>query len=383
MAPAHNDARDSTRNASRPTTHPAMTRFTGLPTAAAPLDREAQDLRELEGYVPTGSAADQQAAAWLLRRQRGLAPGQAGEFQAWLDADPANRAAFGRQQATWQVLDDLPADAVTALKARLDTPPAVPRGMARRHWFASLVPQAAMAMAAIMVAGGAWLGWERWQQQPTFTQTYATARGEQLRIDLPDGSLLQLDAATRADVTLYRQRREVRLAGGQAMFSVQADAARPFDVLAGPLRVTVVGTRFAVRRLPAEPGGVHVAVEEGRVRVASLEGASAPVLLTAGQAIASDAGGMLGRAAFVAAAGVAPWREGRVAFEGMPLAQALAEFERYGDTRLRIGDPEVAALHVTGSFDVRKADNFAQVLTRVLPVRLERRDGVTFIEPAR
>lgn len=367
MAPAHNDARDSIRDVSRPTTNSAMTRFTAPPTAAAPLDREAQDRRELEGYVPVGSAADQQA----------------GEFQAWLDADPANRAAFGRQQATWRALDDLPADAVAALKARLDTPPAAPRGVARRHWLASLVPQAAVAMAAIMVAGGAWLGWERWQQQPTFTQTYATARGEQLRIDLPDGSQLQLDAATRADVTLYRQRREVRLAGGQAMFSVQADAARPFDVLAGPLRVTVVGTRFAVRRLPAEPGGVQVAVEEGRVRVAPLEGASAPVLLTAGQAIASDARGALGRAASVAAAGVAPWREGRVAFEGMPLAQALAEFERYGDTRLRIGDPEVAALQVTGSFDVRKADNFAQVLTRVLPVRLERRDGVTFIEPAR
>lgn len=95
------------------------------------------------------------------------------------------------------------------------------------------------------------------------------------------------------------------------------------------------------------------------------------MLLTVGQAVAADAAGALGPVTAVAASGVALWREGRVAFDGTPLSQALAEFERYGDTGLRIRDPAVAALRLNGSFDVRKVDNFARALTRALPVRLE------------
>lgn len=56
---------------------------------------------------------------------------------------------------------------------------------------------------------------------------------------------------------------------GQAVFSIKGDPSRPFDVLAGPLRITVVGTRSSVRFTPGIRGeeGVQVAVEEGRVRV--------------------------------------------------------------------------------------------------------------------
>ena len=108
-----------------------------------------------------------------------------------------------------------------------------------------------------------------------------------LKLRLPDGSALHLDTATRLNARLYRQRREVMLIEGQARFEVQADARRPFHVLAGGARITVVGTRFAVRYTPGMAGydGVRVAVEEGRVQVA-VHGA-APVLLTAAQAACS------------------------------------------------------------------------------------------------
>jgi len=75
----------------------------------------------------------------------------------------------------------------------------------------------------------------------------------------------------------------------------------------------------------------------------------------------------------------ATWREGRVSFSGTPLMQALAEFERYGDTGLVIRDPAVAALKVNGSFDLRQIGAFARALPRVLPVQLSTRDGQTEI----
>lgn len=334
---------------------------------------ESLDARELAAYVPIGDQTDQQAAAWLLRRQAGLDAAQTTEFQAWLAASTAHREALARHEATWAELDALPAAGIAALKAAMAQPsPAQPR---RRAWL-RLVPQAAFAMLALTVTGGGWLYW----QQPTYVANHASARGQQLRIDLPDGSSVQLDTGTRIEVALYRQRREVRLMQGQAMFSVQANASQPFDVLAGATRVTVLGTRFAVRNTPGQP--VQVEVEEGRVRVAPADTAAstAAVLLTAGQRAEAHDGGITVQPQ--PAAAVALWREGRLSFDGTPLSTALAEFERYGDTHLRIDDSRVAALTINGSFDARRPGNFAYALTRVLPVRLEKRDGLTVIAPA-
>lgn len=354
---------------------------------------EQEDARELAGYVPTGDAVDQQAAAWFLAQQGGLCAARAAQLEEWLDAAPSHRHAFERHAATWREIDALPADALAALKvastasARRPSRPTV-QSPARRAWLAGAgrwVPQAAVAAAAVGTFGGGWLGVDHWWHSATFSQNFATRRGQLLDASLPDGSAVQLDTASRAEVAFYRQRREVRLPEGQALFTVTADAAKPFDVLAGPLRITVLGTRFAVRHVPGlAHGGVQVAVEHGRVRVAlatapTVRGdemdASGGVMLTAGQAVTADAAGRLAAVVGVNPAAIAPWRDGRVSFDGTPLADALAEFERYGETGLRIDDPEVAALRLNGSFNVRKVDNFAEALPRVLPVRLRKSAG--------
>lgn len=359
-----------------------------------------RDEHELAGYVPTGDAVDQQAAAWLLRRQRGLGEQAEAQFQAWLSDSPAHRAAFMRHRETWAELDALPARAVERLRDGLPralppnpaptptttkrpTQPQRPRATAwlSAHALRSLVPQAAGAAFAVVVAAGTWLGYDQWQNRALFSQTFVTARGQLLDVTLPDGSNLQLDTATRAEVSLYRQRREVRLPQGQGAFQVQADPGRPFDVLAGPLRITVLGTRFSVRYTADAdvPGGVRVAVEEGRVKVAP---ASAPVdaddplaggagvLLTAGQAVNADSSGHIDAVSQVSTAAFAPWRDGRIAFDNTPLSEVLAEFERYGDTHLRIADPAIARMRISGSVDARKVENFALALPRALPVVL-------------
>ncbi len=326
--------------------------------------------------------AEREALAWFVRNRGGLSEGEARELAAWQVQDPANAQALARWQADWLQLDALPAQGVAQLRTHLAQDlarerAAVPAAV-RGGWWAGT---AAMAASVAMVAAGGLLAWHHWQQQPQFEKHIATRTGEQVDVQLPDGSSLRLDTATAIDVALFRQRREVRLPEGQAVFRVQGDASRPFDVLAGPLRITVVGTRFSVRHTPGIPGeeGVRVAVEEGRVRVARAHAAAsaqAPAIeLTAGQQIASDATGQLGPVAAVPSSGIAPWRDSRVSFDNTPLAQALAEFGRYGPTRLTVRDPEVAALRLTGTFDPRRLDNFVRVLPQVLPVRLQQPEG--------
>ncbi|HEY9095102.1 MAG TPA: FecR domain-containing protein, partial [Hydrogenophaga sp.] len=273
---------------------PALTRFS--------LDGADADASDCAAFLANQSPLDGQAAAWLVRRQDGLCAEEERAFQAWLALDPSHPAALVRLQGVWRRIDALPSEGVALLKASVEAarsapaaspstarearqptqpshrpgPPARPSGLfglfGLGRWGASFLPQMASAAVAFAVVGGTWFAWDHWQQQPVFTQTYATARGQQLDVRLPDGTAMKLDTGTRAEVTLYRQRREVRLPQGQALFSVKADAKQPFSVWAGQLRITVVGTRFSVRNtatgLMSE--GASVVVEEGRVRVSTV-----------------------------------------------------------------------------------------------------------------
>jgi transmembrane sensor len=396
------------------------------------------DEREYEAFAQAQDPLDLEAATWVARRRNGLDAAGEAELQAWLAADPRHAEAFADMDATFGDVKQLPDGDVAALKAGLPapmkarpgwrhpapetagprrrttgpaTPPPRPAPPDRRPWrerwggWGPLLPHAAAAAIAFALVGGGWMGWDHWRRMPTFEQTFATARGQQLTAILPDanaatrtsGSRLQLDTATRVAVRLYRDRREVRLSDGQAMFSVEPDAERPFHVWAGALRITVLGTRFSVRHTPSGLGAGQtiVSVEEGRVRVAKARvaggdegegardsGVIAPdgvpsMELGAGQSVVADGTGHLGPVTTVPVANIAPWRDGRISFDQTPLAQAIAEFERYGRTGLVVHDPSVAALPVGGSYSLTHWQRFAETLPQVLPVRLVRRGEVT------
>lgn len=337
-----------------------------------------------------------QAMAWFVRRRDAGWPAEdEPAFQAWLGADPRHAAAYQRCSDQWSELDAMPGDLLHRMRHLLErdlpTGGRQPAAPSRRRFLAW---PAACAMTVSAAGAVGYVAWRHIEDQPVETQALRTERGRQHSAHLSDGSVLRLDTSTSVDVAFYRHRREVRLHDGQAVFEVQPDG-RPFHVLAGPVRVTVVGTRFSVRYLPGLPGhaGVQVAVEEGRVRVASLappqaqaagSAARVPqdVLLAAGQRIASDSQGQLGRLDAVSPQGIAPWRERRVVFEDVSLAQALAELERYGPTGLVVRDPKVAALRLSGTFDPMAADALRKVLPRVLPVRLRQANGAVEIVAA-
>jgi transmembrane sensor len=325
-----------------------------------PSAQEQADLREHAAFAATQDPLALAAATWFSRRGN-LDAQQQAEFAAWLAADARHAQAYAQLKETHRAARRIPAH----VAARWTVPPASPAPVSapRRHWLRAL-PYAAAAMLLLGVGAGGY----QWWQQPTFSQSYATARGQRLAVSLPDGSKLQLDTATQLHVTVYRQRREVRLAHGEALFQVQAKQGQPFDVLSGPVTVTVVGTQFAVRNTLAQDGQLRVAVQHGHVRVAGAR--QDQVDLTAGEGVTADAGGRLSAVASLAPGSVAPWRDGRITFDNVPLGAALAEFERYGDTGLAVRDPAVARLRIGGSFSLTQLDRFAAALPQLLPVQL-------------
>lgn len=382
------------------------------------------DACELEDYDQGQDPAEVDAALWATRRREGLDARAEVELAGWLSADPRHRHLLAQMETSFERISRLTAGrartsirvakAIRAGKAVAGLPPVPPgrdrrpfppersgravgrclaSGAGRRPWLPSLL---AGSLACLILVGG-WLGWTAWMQQPTFVADYRTGQGQRLSIELPDGSRLLLDAASELEVRLYRRKRVVRQVTGQAMYSVASRAGQPFDVLAGSIQVRVTGTRFAVRRdrVGTGAGRVDVAVETGRVRVGPVAGVGVgearmdrelpipagtlPIELTAGQAVTADASGQFLPTRAIAPAAIAPWRKGRVEFNDTPLVDALAELGRYGETGLVVRDPDVAALRLGGSFDLARLGAFADALPHLLPVRLERRDGLTEI----
>lgn len=360
-----------------------MSRFSTSPShASAPPFDEAAEQRALQAFWGEQDAVALQAAQWHTRQEQGLGAAEQAALAQWLHANPEHAEAFARIDAGVARLRALPADAVTQWRASLaasqpaaaaSPKPVPPQATPVRpqHWLQALLPgpRGLALCAVLLVALG--LGWQQWMQ-PVYSAHYVVQRGQHQSLQLPDGSTLELDADTDAQVRLYRNRREVQLAHGQAMFIVAPDASKPFEVQAGPARVSVVGTRFAVRYRQdgVDAGQVRVEVQEGRVRVAAVQSPATALLLTAGQTTQVAANGLLAPVGSVAPDSVGLWRKGLLRFDNTPLAQALQEMERYGPTGLVVRDPAVAALPLGGSYATARPAEFAHMLTLVLPVRL-------------
>ncbi|ALU89447.1 anti-FecI sigma factor FecR [Herbaspirillum rubrisubalbicans M1] len=352
----------------KPSTAPTAT--SGSPSPDQPLQPVQQEMAAL---FDTEDPVRVEAARWHTCREQGCSPQQEAQFQRWLSASTAHGAAYARIEAGLAGLNAatpaLRRNAASAAPATIQARGASGGSWWQRHMGARWRPRFnALALCCVMLLGCG-LATLHWLGQRSFHQSFAVRQGERMELTLPDGTELALDSGTALEVTLLPQRREVHLTSGQAMFHVAHDSSRPFVVETGATRVTVLGTRFSVRR--GNEDAVEVAVEQGHVMVTSTApDHPAQANLLAGQTVQASASGLLGAVRDIDPASIAPWRRGLLHFTSTPLAQALQEFERYGPSHVFVRDPVVAAMQVGGSYRLDSPQAFAQTMPRILPVRL-------------
>lgn len=320
----------------------------------------------------------EEAAGWAVRLDAGpLSSEERRDLARWLKGSPAHVDEFLTACAVFDLLGDTedraaidladlmaPADeAVVSLQAERAR-----RGFVARH----VRSISAFAAAFIVTIVSVFLLVESFNP-PSSEKTSmfaSTAFGETETLTLEDGSSLTLNTETLLSVTLGADARTVSLSSGEVFADVAHEPARPFRVLAGDMAVEALGTAFNVRYLE---GGLRVDVREGVVLVgagdpverAAYEGAlqtgpvrleDGRVLLAAGQWMALDAGSAEPRLGRIDLANVAAWKEGRLVFQNVALADVAAEFNRYNRTRLVITDDDLAAERVSAVFDARDPD---------------------------
>lgn len=303
--------------------------------------------------TPTPSAIAE-AAAWLARLKQ---PERSREvedaFRHWLSEKQENAVAFELTQEAWDTHAPL---ARRVARPRVDWKP-------RRSWHANRFVRALIAAALLICLIALPL-----LRGPSLN----TAIGERLTHTLPDGSRVTLNTDSRLELAYTRTERRVRLSHGEALFEVAKDPEHPFIVVAGNHAVRALGTSFVVRN----DREWAVTLLEGQVRVEDMQSANKPerfsalTVSTPGQRVTLNES-TAPRLEVTALDRVTAWRQGEVRLDNTPLADAVAEMNRYSPSKLTIEDPLLGAIRVTGVFRTGDSTSFARAVSHAYGLQIE------------
>ena len=344
-----------------------------------------------------------EAVDWFLQSQDATASGPDPQhFSEWLLRSPVHVEEYLRVSCSWNRVNvgaegELAAAAlVAAAKKHHETDNVVPlNSHSRRHMPPHVVGAAGffarsgrIALVASLVVGIAlWVAYLAWHSPVTFQ----TVVGEQRSFTLQDGSVVFLNTNSKVRVGWLPAERHIELVRGEARFKVAKDPLRPFTVATPTAAVRAVGTVFNVRE---EALSTQVAVLEGQVDVTvaptgesaadaqvPAEGASAAspplarVRLAAGERAAVTSLGIQTNTG-PPIESVRAWTERRLVFQDLPLDAVIREFDRYRTHPLVLDDPALAALKISGVFDLGDTESLIAYLGTYETVQVDRQsDG--------
>lgn len=301
---------------------------------------------------------------WTQLRDPEPSPDLLERWGAWMAADPSNAQTFAQLNA----LGKLAADASPSQRQQLIDEFA-PRATKRPYRPLA----AAAAVVGVALLGGWWMLRGGPDHAP-LPQQYASAVAEDRAIQLPDGTAIELGAASSLTTRYAQHRRDIDLRAGEAFFTVTHDRERPFVVTAGPLHIEDLGTAFNVRRTGQR---VSVTVTEGRVRLSPANGAaddadlpSGRLDLVAGQRAEYDPVSGALSVSTIAPEHAATWRQHRLEFVDEPLSAVLADVNRYSRQPVQLADPGLGELRFTGTVNTTNIGRWVDALPHVFPVQV-------------
>lgn len=334
----------------------------------------SDNVRSLSG----APSMEEQAQHWIARIDAGpLAPDQREALHAWLAEDQEHRRLLDSHALAWSA-------ASLALRGQRQRKPWAAMSWWRQRWIGAAV----LATMALVVGISIWGG----RGPPAETASapavvmHSTRTGERLQVNLDDGSRVALNTATALQVSYDALRRRIVLDRGEGLFEVAKDAGRPFEVIAGRTLVRAVGTKFLVER--SVTGRIDVTVIEGLVDVLRLRQDGTVDVGESARALRVGAGQTaVGEEDHLVVAALSPllverrmaWEQGRIVFDETPLAEALQQINRYATVPLRLADPALATVKVSGAFSTDDVQVFVRSLEQGFGLRSEAGGGAIVI----
>jgi transmembrane sensor len=323
----------------------------------------------------------EQAITWAVRLGSGSAEATTiAACDAWRAAHPANEHAWQQVQAVEDAFRQVPAMGVagnpggTLAHAALR---AATRSRAQQGRRRALGALAAMGFATT----GGLLGLFLWRETPWVQHAdFATAVGERRRVQLADGTELDLNTGSEVQVVFSPRQRRIVLRRGELFVRTGADSGamlgrRAFWVESTHARFEALGTRFGVR---LREGQTQLSMIEGQVAIHAGEHRTASqVVAQAGESYIMRGGAAPPQRIVDRSFEPDAWTQGALVARQMRLDAFIAELARYHGAPL-LCDANVGSMRVSGVFQLDGPDPVGralEALVRTLPVRLQRGTG--------
>ena len=308
-----------------------------------------------------------EAAAWIARLSSDqLTSEDQHRFSCWLSASPEHKLVFDQMSSLWDSLDSV--RFLSSAKDMLESPnnqapnvciPEIKRGEKHTHKFwtkgkgfvAASFLFVALLIVIIPLSTSSLDSPSHQVQAPAEALRYSTVVGERREVILNDGSVIELNTDSVVEVYFDENKREISLVKGEAYFDVAKDRMRPFVVNTDNGEVMAIGTAFNINHYDDK---TIVTVTEGTVAVKSMqqdELSSKPTYVAPNQKVVIGEGG-LGRVLAISRGENIEWMSNTVVFNEMPLSIALAEVGRYLPFDIRLIDPSLSQIKVSGTFSL-------------------------------
>nr|WP_131866817.1 FecR domain-containing protein [Biostraticola tofi] len=297
-------------------------------------------------------SAAQKAIEWMVLLRSGEATEDDYlEYECWRYADARHDAACAKIESTLGKIQNL-----AQMMPQENMRQALMAPSSRRKFL-----QNTLGIASVAVVGSLALNQE--YSLPYLLSDAHTQTAQRRRIELDDGSTLDMNARTALNIILDERMRDVELRTGGVIAKVAADD-RPFRINTGIGHILSRQARFHVRQ---ESGGIHLAVLDSVVKVTGLRGNS--------QLVKAGHGLWFNQHTFYPVA-ISPyaetaWTEGRLEVRDASLSSVIGSLKNYSQAVIRL-DPSIAQLRVSGNFPLDDVPYALDALAQTMPIAITR-----------
>lgn len=233
------------------------------------------------------------------------------------------------------------------------------------------------SVAAVVLLGVMWVFWPVEEREDL---VFRTGFGEVKNIELPDGSLVLLNANSimkwKGDWN-EQERRSVQLEG-EAFFDVIHVNEMSFEVFTPDLKVDVKGTRFNVKTRGAE---TDVFLQSGAVNLEVTGGESKVLELMPGDFVSFD---QMSKEVVTSSEHLlqqkASWIDGMLEFQNEKVYRILKDFENLYGKSFKVKNEELLDRRLDLSLPYADWDLIQQALEIALDVQFEISDHTIIVE---
>lgn len=291
-----------------------------------------------------------EAADWLVKMQeKALTESEQHQLQIWCARSANHQRAWQAAQRLNQSFEQVPEKLGLSILSRKQTQ--------RRNIIKAI-------SALLIIPTGGWLAVD-YSPLSSLTADYQTATGEWREVLLADGTKLLLNTRSAVNVIFDDTQRLVELVEGEIQITTAKDPmARPFIVSTVHGRIRALGTIFNVR---LEQIHTKVSVQQHAVEIYTADTGNTQQINTGQKTQFTTV--EINPSTSSHPTSATAWTRQQLIADNQPLAEVITEISRYRSGWLRC-DPAVAALKLSGVFQLKDTDAVLNNIAHTLPIKV-------------